>query len=232
MFSDHGGRRNSNDITNRLRREKQMATESKAWERQKGETSRAFAAFACYRDMGSTRTLERVAAELRAAKPAATDGLPAGKKTGSIPGRLGAWSSEFNWVERAAAWDREADGVRCKAHLDEIRKMNERQAKAGLLLQSKGIARLNRMTDAQIDALTWSEVVSLLVKGINIERTARGEATEVVKQDTTATHVIKADHDDKYRDIPLNKLIVLQEAYADAMASAITADSEPVEVAV
>ena len=58
------------------------------WDRQPGETSKAYEAFVIYRDMGSQRTVRGVAEHLT-------------KSEQLIKG----WSGKNNWVARAAAWD-------------------------------------------------------------------------------------------------------------------------------
>lgn len=58
------------------------------WDRQQGETSKAYAAFITYRDQGEDRSAQRVADEL-------------GKSRTLIQ----RWCTDWNWIDRAAAWD-------------------------------------------------------------------------------------------------------------------------------
>jgi hypothetical protein len=60
----------------------------RAYERQFGETAKAYDAFALYRDMGSSRSTERVAKEL-------------GKSWGLIQ----RWCTRHDWVERVRAYE-------------------------------------------------------------------------------------------------------------------------------
>lgn len=62
--------------------------EIRPWERQPGETSKAYAAFSVYRDLGGERTLEKAAKEL-------------GKSTGTID----RWAAQWGWKARTEAWD-------------------------------------------------------------------------------------------------------------------------------
>lgn len=68
------------------------------WERQSGESEKAYEAFRSYRDMGASRSLEAVAQKLHKSKTI-----------------LGRWSSKFHWVKRCEAYDRhiagQVDGV-------------------------------------------------------------------------------------------------------------------------
>ena len=59
------------------------------------ETSKAFAAFCVYRNLGVTRSVDKVAEQAR-------QNLV---KTSSCTRCLDDWSSRFNWVERAKAYD-------------------------------------------------------------------------------------------------------------------------------
>jgi hypothetical protein len=58
------------------------------WERQEGESPKAFHAFCLYKDAGSERSLTKVAQLLNVSKQL-----------------LGRWSSQHQWVRRALAWD-------------------------------------------------------------------------------------------------------------------------------
>lgn len=58
------------------------------WDRQPGETSKAYEAFVVYRDMGAERTVRSVAERLG--------------KSGTL---IAGWSSKNGWVPRAAAFD-------------------------------------------------------------------------------------------------------------------------------
>lgn len=62
--------------------------DTRPWDRQAGETSKAYAAFSIYRDLGSDRSVRRVSEELA--------------KTQTVIKR---WSAAHDWVVRAAAWD-------------------------------------------------------------------------------------------------------------------------------
>ena len=62
--------------------------EAREWERQKGESRQAFAAFCVYRDLGATRTAMGVQQQCN--------------KSASL---ITKWSAKWRWVERAAAYD-------------------------------------------------------------------------------------------------------------------------------
>lgn len=58
------------------------------WDRQPGESAKAYQAFLTYRDQGEDRSIRAVAQVLN--------------KSGALIGR---WSGANDWVSRAAAWD-------------------------------------------------------------------------------------------------------------------------------
>ena len=58
------------------------------WERQKGESAQAFAAFLAYLQMGADRSLSAV-----------------GQRLGKSKALMERWSSANGWVERCRAWD-------------------------------------------------------------------------------------------------------------------------------
>lgn len=129
---------------------------SKAWERQRGESQKAFEAFAIYRDMGPTRSLLKVTQKLT--------------KSETLIKR---WSSKWNWVDRIQLYDAEMDRQQLLQQEEERKQMAERHAKQALLFQNKIIERLrtidpNRLTPA--DLIRWFEVA------VKVERQARGES--------------------------------------------------------
>ena len=90
---------------------------AKEWERQQGESSRAFRAFIHYRDLGPDRR------SLNAAYAVARET----QEELRAPGCWYEWSAAFRWVERAAAWDAYLDGERLKARAKKERALEERR---------------------------------------------------------------------------------------------------------
>lgn len=72
-----------------------------AWEQMTGESDESFARFLMYRNLGPSRSMRK--AYLRYLQEA--DGFTGGAKRLHIPGQWQRDSSNFFWVERAAAWD-------------------------------------------------------------------------------------------------------------------------------
>ena len=122
----------------------------------KPETTTAYAAFCVYRDMETDkRSLEEV-----------------GKSTGKVRRLLERWSSQYQWVARAAAYDDErrerdriaAEDERIKAR-DE-RKRLIRSAKSSLAL---ALTTFNRKMQAG-EELSANEVTQLMKMVLNEER--------------------------------------------------------------
>ena len=130
------------------------------WERQKGETAKAFEGFRTYRDFGPKRSLtavSRVVAKSRAF--------------------MSRWSMRWNWVERATAWDMEQDRVMREARQDEVKEMNRRHVQIVRAAQGKAIEALSLFSPASIRS-RLGEVVAALVEIMKMERLILGESTE------------------------------------------------------
>lgn len=83
------------------------------WERQPGEREIPYRAFATFRDLGPGRTLREVAALLYG------EGYREGAKR--VPGRIKTWSSDNDWVARAAGYDEWLELVNRQAIEDHLR---------------------------------------------------------------------------------------------------------------
>lgn len=70
---------------------------SRYWEKQEGETPKAYAAFQIYRDLGVQRSLAKCAETYYGARKNLA--------------QMGVWSSRFNWVERVGHYDAWLDMV-------------------------------------------------------------------------------------------------------------------------
>lgn len=146
--------------------------QDRLWARQDGESDRAFEAFAAYRDLGPARSAVAVA-----------------KTLGKSKALIERWSSAWGWVERASAWDDEADRLireRDLAERQEARRlMLAQHARVGQTLVRLGEEALASydLTNpdtadaarAKLDALKPTEAARLMEIGVKIERHARGE---------------------------------------------------------
>lgn len=135
----------------------------KLWERLPDEGSKAFEAFAIYRDMGlKERSIAKVS-----------------KQLGKSKALMDRWSSRYQWVERAAAWDKEQDRVAREAQLEDIKKMRKRHADLATAMLAKAAKALLRIPDDEIKAGDLSRMVETATK---LERISRGDVGEVVEE--------------------------------------------------
>lgn len=112
-------------------------TDTPLWERQEGETDKAYEAFALYRDMGASRSVRDVA-----------------QKLGKSATLISRWSSANNWVERVSAWDDQEDERR-----------RERNAKRQIEVEQnawKDYSAIRRAIDKRVqtfEAASWAGTV-------------------------------------------------------------------------
>jgi hypothetical protein len=94
------------------------------------ETTRHREAFSKYWQLGADRSIERL-----------RDAL---SRQGRAPAlrTLYSWSSAFGWRARIDALEAEARAADDDAHVEELRALRERQQKAALFLQHKGVSAL------------------------------------------------------------------------------------------
>jgi len=150
---------------------------SELWERQPGESTKAYAAFCAYRDLGPERSIEKAGQMLD---------KPRSKKW------LGEWSSKYHWVERARAYDDYIEMKKRVEHEQAILEMAERQARIAMAFQEKIIERLQSIDPAE---LTPTELARWFDVAAKIERLNRGEPTEIGKQEVTLPQILEVELD-------------------------------------
>ena len=156
------------------------------WERQKGESTRAYEAFTIYRDMGANRSLSKTWQNL-------------GKSKGTITG----WSSKWEWVKRAASWDAEQDRIARQEQISEIKKMRKRHADLASAMLVKAARALQRIPEDEIRAGDVSRMVETAAK---LERISRGDVETVIEErqgeaaPSAVTFYIPDNHRDRIRD--------------------------------
>lgn len=131
------------------------------WEKQKGESSKAFAAFAIYRDMGPERSTAKVA-----------------HACGKNKSLIDRWCKRDRWVERAIAWDMEQDRLKQQAMAEEIKAMAERHARLASAYLSKLVHRLQSIKPEELSPRDMAQWLDVAVK---VERLSRGASTENVR---------------------------------------------------
>lgn len=113
--------------------------ELKPWDRQRGESSKAYEAFAIYRDMGSDRTVRSVAESLN--------------KSGTL---IAGWSGKHGWVARAAAWDSMPGRAVASAYEEMAREIAEDHRRVATKLLRRLEVGLDDLLPGKAPSQTWT----------------------------------------------------------------------------
>lgn len=152
-----------------------MSSEKEIWEREIGESAKAYYAFALYRDLGpKDRSMLKVAQ------------LYANKKT--LISLMKRWSRKWKWVERAQAYDDHLDRL---ARLESEAELVEMRKKHIVLATSLQAKAADRLKDLNPQDLTPKQMIRALVEGVKLERLSRGETTETIAQQVEEKVIIK-----------------------------------------
>jgi len=147
------------------------------WEKQPHESGQAFAAFAKYRDLGVRRSILK-------ASQVHHDDTPNGATVESLKAHFGKWSSRWNWVARAEAYDLyldERNRTRLEARRDEIL---ERVGQSGQLLSYAAIRALAGDVEAGIEPLdprqlAPAEIVRFIETAAKLEQQSLGQVVDL-----------------------------------------------------
>lgn len=143
------------------------------------ETAKAAAAYAEYAALGPTRSLGKLYEALRQSD---------GKAAVSLR-TIEQWSSEHHWQSRVQAHDEKRAAEKERKRIADIEAMNERHAMIGTAHQMRAIEQIKRLIE---DKKFGSQAaVQLLKLAVDVERTARGEPTEVQAQQHSGTVTVE-----------------------------------------
>jgi hypothetical protein len=153
----------------------------------KGEHKRSYGLFCIYRDLGAKRSMNAVREACR------REGRLAGQD------HIRELFNKYNWEERARLFDSWLDQQMVEERNSAIKDMTRRHAERAMQFQEMAFvplkALLERMKDKPTDftQVQKMEVFDLLrmmkeffpqfKDAVTIERTARGEASEIIKMD-------------------------------------------------
>lgn len=129
------------------------------WDRQPGEGATPYRQFTVYRDLGQTRSVQKVADKVQRSR-----------------GFLQRVAYANRWVERATAWDMEQDREFRAAVLQQRRQMVESHVRIARTMLEKIVTRLRSIEPGKLsprDLVYWLDVA------VKVERLALGETTEV-----------------------------------------------------
>ena len=144
-----------------------MSNEEKhEWDRQPGESSKAYRHFCLYRDAGKERSLRKLAAVAN---------------TTSNLRQLQHWSSRWRGVDRCTDYDDYMyDQMRLQCERERL-DMHKRHAKMGMLAQTLAVRKLEKVVnkiEQDQENLSPTDAARILDIGVKVERQARGESTE------------------------------------------------------
>jgi hypothetical protein len=155
------------------------------WERQRGESAKAFHAFTHYRNLGPKRS--RDAAYVQHVQEcgghrAGTEKAPSKE----APGVWTNWSTRYVWVDRAAEWDAELDRKTREAYEKTLVRVassrRARQASIALRMQEKALDSIEVLTPGSIEPKDLPRFVETAAK---MEREALGLPAETTQTQLT-----------------------------------------------
>lgn len=145
------------------------ARSENSWERQPGETPKAFEAFELYCKLGEERSIRKVAQKLL--------------KSQQLMSR---WSSQWSWVSRARDYDNEMKRRELQAQKKAYQDMQKRQIGMAVQLQKKAFEALQKLP---VDKMTAKDIKEFMKLGAALERAnmdmAIAEQSRSVDDETT-----------------------------------------------
>lgn len=124
-----------------------MRNDTTAWKKREDETDAAYAAFRKYLDLGIERSHRKVAEAL---------GRPAGYTRW-----IEEWSSKYDWVKRASAWEAHLRGLEQakaeKKHLEKLEAHRARQEAYARRVMGNALALMERI-EARIAKLESEDI--------------------------------------------------------------------------
>jgi len=183
------------------------------WDRQEGESSKAFAGFDCYRVLGPDRSLHAAWQRYCTRLGTLRDRRQAdGEDARHCPGYWTAWARKWRWQERSAAWDEEVAALARNRELErelqarmaeqeEDRRQRRLQLEEARGARTAGRQLLRRLLQGieagELNDLKASELLphlqkisGLLEVGQRLERMFWGESTDGTRLETDTREVI------------------------------------------
>jgi hypothetical protein len=154
------------------------------WEKQYRESSKAFAAFAYYRDLGPGRSVQKVAEYLLETGQRRSDNVE------SIRRHVGDWSAKYHWIDRVEAYelqqdrDIRAEREQARRELEERHNNLAQSATFAALARARGLQRPAEQ-GGNVEALhpnqiaDWNDFVRVAEFAIRTERLTNGLPTDI-----------------------------------------------------
>lgn len=138
----------------------------KPWSRQPGETSKAYEGFTAYLNLGSQRSVRLVSEQL--------------SKSQTVIKR---WSSAWNWVERAAAYDSVPTEAVAEAHADMARRIAAQHERVATKLMSKLEINVDKLPEGSDPSMRFSTA-------LGAARQSHQFASDLTRPESTAKEAI------------------------------------------
>ena len=180
------------------------------WNQQPCESSRAFAAFTIYRDLGESRSHAQVGQQLC--------------KSTTLINR---WSSEHDWVARVRAWDSHQERIVEQGREVAVRLAVAQQVRIAQIMRTKVAQRLVGAPEQNVQALDPNllgprDLVLWLKTAVEIERLALGISNTNVQNHHSGSVEVPVDRDAFVEREPdrIAVLVELAQRYGLTEASA------------
>lgn len=134
----------------------------KPWERQKGESEKAFEAFSIYRDMGTERTITAVV-----------------KRLGKSRNLIDRWKDRWDWKERVRLFDNDLEKQAREKAVKDIKSMGDRQIKIALQVQKKALEALDKLS---VEDMSPKDIKEFLKMATELERLNRNMDVQTTKE--------------------------------------------------
>ena len=166
-------------------------TETPVWERNKGETVKAYQAFVVYRDMGKYRTIRKAA-----------------KLLSKSVTHIANWSSKYNWVKRIEKYEDYLSEKSRIEHEELIKAAKLREVTAGTAMMEKLQARLDTLKPDEItpNLLTQLAKTASELARLGLDVYTQSSRTEITGPDgqvlpsLPAFRVVFEDEPEKKKD--------------------------------
>lgn len=132
---------------------KRSVNQTEPWERQEGESWKAYEAFCVFRDLGGKRTTPATA-----------------KALGKNESLIKKWRSQFDWNSRAEAFDIQVQRDAYEKAVAEKASMTARHINTALAVQKKAVEALKALTTDKMKPRDIKEFIQL---GTELERLSR-----------------------------------------------------------
>lgn len=143
------------------------------WERQTGETEKAYTAFSIYRDMTDKRTIQAVCDEI-------------GKSYQFVH----RWTVKYEWKERTRLYDNWLEHEARKNTIKQKEKMIAQQLKIARAIQAKA---LKAFSEADESKMTFKDMKELLKLGTELEQNIIDRSAEMYAEKDEETNNSFAD---------------------------------------